>query len=90
MFHAKTQPNTCISSGPGKGINDVIFPIFRNVGYFEFLTWPSFIILIPWSQVMLHVKFENFYGRRCLNKLFSVVDERRTTHNARRTPDALV
>ena len=33
--------------------------IFSNGGHLGYSTWPNFTILKPWSQAMLHVKFEN-------------------------------
>ena len=43
---------------------------------------------------MLHVKFENCrssgFIEKCLNKLFSIVDERQTRHDAKHMPEALV
>ena len=57
IFHAKIQPK--ISSGSGEEVNFVVFAIFNNGGHLGFLARPNFTILRPWSQVMLHVKFEN-------------------------------
>ena len=42
-----------------KKLDFVIFAIFSNSGYLGYSTWPNFIILKPWMQVMLPVKFEN-------------------------------
>ena len=57
MFHANFQPN--IPNGSGEEVDFVVFAIFSNGGHLGFSTWPNFTILRPWSQVMLHVKFEN-------------------------------
>ena len=57
ILHAKIQPK--ISSGSGEEVDFVLFAIFCNSGHLGYLTWPNFAILRPWSQVMLHVKFEN-------------------------------
>ena len=57
IFHAKIQPK--IFSSSGEKVDFVNFAIFSNGGHFGYSTWPSFIILRPWWQVMLHVKFEN-------------------------------
>ena len=56
IFHAKIQPK--ISSRSGEKVDYVIFAIFSNGGHLGYSTWPNFIILRPWWQVMLHVKFE--------------------------------
>ena len=55
-FQGKIQPN--IPSGSGK-VDFVIFAIFNNAGHLRYSTCPNFTILRPWSQVKLHVKFEN-------------------------------
>ena len=76
IFHAKFQPK--ISRSSGEEVYFVIFAIFSNRGHLGYLTWPNFTILRPWSQVMLHVKFDNNWcnGFRetvvwsCLNMLF--------------------
>ena len=57
IFHAKIQPK--ISGGSGEKVDFVIFAIFSNGGHLGYSTRPNFIILRPWWQVMLHVKFEN-------------------------------
>ena len=48
-----------IFSGSGEKTDFVIFAIFSNGGHLGYSSWPNFIILRPWCQVMLHVKFEN-------------------------------
>ena len=35
------------------------FALFSNGGHLGSLTCPNFIILKPWSPIMLHVKFDN-------------------------------
>ena len=62
IFYAKIQPK--ISSGSGEKVDFVIFAIFSNGGHLGYSTRPNFIILRPWWQVMLHVKFVNY---RCNN-----------------------
>ena len=57
IFHAKLQPK--ISSGSGEEVDFVVFAIFSNSGHLGYSTQLNFTILRPWSQVMLHVKFEN-------------------------------
>ena len=56
----KFQPS--ISSGSGKEADFVIFTIYSNSSHLLILGYsilPSFTILKPWSQVMLHMKLEN-------------------------------
>ena len=56
IFHAKTQPK--ISNGSGGEVDFIIFAIFSNGSHLGY--WiPNFTILRPWSQTMVHVKFEN-------------------------------
>ena len=72
------QNSAKISSGSGEEADFNIFAIFSNSGYLGYLICPNFIILRPWSLIMLHVKFDNnwCYGFRekvvwiCLNMLF--------------------
>ena len=51
-----------ISSGSGEEVDFVVFVIFSNGGHLGYSTGPNFTILKPWSQVILHVKFENCRG----------------------------
>ena len=52
------QNSVKISSDSGE-VDFVIFAIFSNGGHLGYLTGPNFTIMRPWSQVMLHVKFES-------------------------------
>ena len=84
IFHAKIQPK--ISRGSGEELDFVIFAIFSNGSHLGYLTGSNFTILRPWSQVMLHVKFENCRSRgrgRCLNICSQVLmDDARCTKHA--------
>ena len=55
IFHAKIQPK--IFSGSGEKVDFIIFAIFSNGGHLGYLTWPNIIILRPWWQIMLQIKF---------------------------------
>ena len=57
IFHAKIQPKMFSSSE--EKFDFVIFAIFSNGGHLGYSTRLKFIILRPWWQVVLHVKFEN-------------------------------
>ena len=57
IFHAKIQPK--ISSGSGEKVDYVVLAIFSNGGHLGYSTGPNFTILRPWSQILLHVKFQN-------------------------------
>ena len=55
----------------------VVVAIFSNGGHLGFLTWTNFIILSPWSLILLHVNFDNnwcsgFREKNCL-ELFKYV-----------------
>ena len=82
IFHAKIQPK--ISSGYGEEVDFVVFAFFSNSGYLGYSTWPNFTILRPWSQVMLHVKFENCRSRSFIEDVWIFAFKSwRTTHNTR-------
>ena len=92
MLHVKfdipCQNSAKISNGSGEKVDIVIFAIFSNGGHLGYSTRLNFIILRPWSQVMLHIKFEkcrcnSFIEKRYLNICFQVLtnDAWRTTHN---------
>ena len=57
MFQTNIQPIT--PNGFVKEVYFVVFAIFSNGGHIWYLTGPNFIILQPWSLIMLHVKFDN-------------------------------
>ena len=78
-----------ISSGSGEQVDFVIFAISSNGGHLEYSTWPNFIILRTWWQVMLHVKFENCRYNSFIEKdvWIFVFKWWRTMHDARRTTD---
>ena len=54
---------------------------FRKICHLVHLTWPTFILLRPWSQIMLHVKFEWFYKEDVWIFVFKCWQ---MTHNAHR------
>ena len=56
ILHKKFQPK--IPSRSGENRNFISFAIFSNGGHLEFLTRLNFIILKPWSLIMLHMKFK--------------------------------
>ena len=87
IFHAKIQPK--ISSGSGEKIDFVIFAIFSNGSHLGYSTWPNFIILRPWWQVMLHVKYENCRCNTFIEKdvWIFVFKCWQTMHDAWRTTD---
>ena len=55
ISHTKFQPN--IPSRSGENDDFIRFAIFSNGGHLEFLTRLNFIILKPWSLIMLQMKF---------------------------------
>ena len=56
ILHTKFQPNIPSPSGENGDFNG--FAIFSNGDHLEFSTRLNFIILKPWSLIMLHMKFE--------------------------------
>ena len=85
IFHAKIQPKILI--GSGEDVHFVVFATFSNSGHLGYSTWPNFIILRPWSQIMHHENFQN-----CRSSSFKDEDVWvfvfkcwRTMHNAHRT-----
>ena len=46
-------------NGSGEEVYFLVFAIFSNNSHLGFLTWPNFIILKPWSLIILHVEFDN-------------------------------
>ena len=85
LFHTKIQPK--MSSGSGEKADFVIFAIFSNGGHLEYSTWPNFIILRPWCQVMLHVKFENCRCNSFIDKDVWIFGFKCWRTNAWRTTD---
>ena len=53
VLHTKFQPNI-----PGENDDFICFAIFSKGGHLEFSTQLIFIILKPWSLIMLHMKFK--------------------------------
>ena len=56
IFHTKFQPNIPRRSGENGDFNG--FAIFSNSSHLEFSTRLNFIILKPWSLIMLHMKYK--------------------------------
>ena len=56
ILHRKFQPN--MSSRSGENDDFISFSIFSNGGHLEFSIRLHFIILKPWSMIMLHMKFK--------------------------------
>ena len=56
IVHTKFQPQIHIRSRENGDFNS--FAIFSNGGHLEFSTRLNFIILKPWSLIMLHMKFK--------------------------------
>ena len=72
MFQSNLEP--IISNGSREKVDFDGFAILSNGGHLGFLTYPKFVILKPWSLIILQVKFDNnclsgFRKKSCL-KLF--------------------
>ena len=57
MFQSNLKP--IISNGSGEKVDFDGFAIFSNGRHLGFLTLPKFIVLKPWSLIILQVKFDN-------------------------------
>ena len=56
ILHTKFLPNRPSHSGENDDFNS--FAIFSNGGHLEFSTRLNFIVLKPWSPIILHMKFK--------------------------------
>ena len=56
ILHTKFQPNIPSRFGENDDFNS--FALFSNGGHLEFSTRLNFIILKPWSLIMLHMKLK--------------------------------
>ena len=65
ILHTKFQLNIPSHSGENGDFNS--FAIFSNGGHLEFSTRLNFIILKPWSLIMLHMEFKS-HGCRGLRE----------------------
>ena len=56
ILHTKFQPKILRCSGENGDFNS--FASFSNGGHLEFSTRLNFVIMTPWSLIMLHMKFK--------------------------------